>query len=501
MGTMENKLLKLKKISKNIKLLYVEDDDSIREIMYTFLSKFFDSIDLAKDGQEGLDLYYSNKYDIIITDILMPKLNGLEMSSIIKRENENQNIIIVSAYAHTNDFIESIKLGIDGYILKPIDFEQLNTMLFKVVDKLNTFRENIEYQNNLEKLVEIKIKDIKSLEESKINNYKETISALVQMIEKRDRYTGGHSLRVAKYSKIIAQELGLDDSICENIFQAGILHDIGKIAIPDNVLLKPSMLNEIEFIIIKEHVKIGVDMLDNIPLFSNLKDYIQHHHERYDGSGYPNGIKGDAIPIESQILAVSDVFDAMTTNRIYKARKTIPEALLEIKALSNIHFREDVVKSAIKALKEITIDTNITQLPSTNIEKERFSYFYKDQITRAFNSSYLDLLLIKNSYDIEYKYITIICVHNLNSLNEKEGWKKGDKYLEDVFTKLEKIYHPLNIFRVFGDDFAILSADKLDINQEVLSEFICKDDISFELKLFDIKEKKIFSFHDLELLR
>jgi len=498
---MNNKLQELQELSKDIRLLYVEDEDALREIMITYLSKFFTSIDSAKDGEEGLELYNKNQYDLIITDILMPKLNGIEMSTAIKNINKNQNIVIISAYSDTKDFIESIKLGIDGYVLKPIDFEQLNSMLFKIVEKIHKYKENIEYQKDLEELVYKKTQDIQQLEEAKVQNYKETIYALVLMIEKRDTYTGGHSLRVAQYSKLIAQELNLDSTTCENIYQAGILHDIGKVAIPDNVLLKPSRLDDLEYTIIKEHVQIGVDMLNKIPLFKEITDYIKFHHERFDGTGYPAGLKGDEILLESQILAVSDVFDAMTTNRIYKARKTTQEALEEINSLKGIHFRKDVVESALIALKNIEVNLNITQLPITNIEKERFSYFYKDQTTQSYNSSYLDLLLIRNSYELKYNYIYIISIHNLNSLNEKYGWKEGDKYLENVFLNLEKIYQNLNIFRVFSDDFAILCEERIDIDKELLAKSICIEDISWNIETINIKEKKIFSFHDLELLR
>ena len=498
---MINQLRELQELSKGIKLLYVEDEDALREIMITYLSKFFTSIDSAEDGQEGLDLYRKNQYDLIITDILMPKLSGIEMATEIKNINNNQNIVIISAYSDTKDFISSIKLGIDGYILKPIDFTQLNSILFKIVEKIHKYKENIEYQKNLEQLVQKKTQDIIELEESKVENYIETIYALVQMIEKRDTYTGGHSLRVAKYSKLIAEKLNLSKKTCDNIYQAGILHDIGKVAIPDNVLLKPSKLDELEYTIIKEHVQIGVDMLKKIPLFKEITDYIQSHHERLDGSGYPNALKGDEILLESQILAVSDVFDAMTTNRIYKARKTPTEALEEISSLKNIHFREDVVKVAVEALNNISIDLNITQLPHTNIEKERFSYFYKDQITQSYNSSYLDLLLIRNSYEIKCKYLYLICIHNLNSLNEKRGWKEGDKYLKNVYLNLEKIFPHLDIFRVFSDDFAILSDTTLEIDDNIFEKFISVDEISFDVEKYDITEKNIFSFHDLELIR
>ncbi len=498
---MINKLKHLQNLCKDIRLLYVEDEDSVREIMVTYLKKFFSSIDTAIDGREGLELYHRNQYDLIITDISMPRLNGIQMATAIKEVNQKQNIIIVSAYSDTKDFIDSIKLGIDGYVLKPVDFMQLNTILLNIVEKVHTYKENLEYQENLEKLIDKKTQDIQKLEESKINNYKETIYALIQMIDKRDTYTGGHSLRVAQYAKLIAEELHFESEVCENIYQAGMLHDIGKVAIPDNVLLKPSTLDNSEYSIIQEHVQMGVDMLRKIPLFHDITNYIKFHHERLDGSGYPYGLQGTEILIESQILAVSDTFDAMTTNRIYRGRKTREEALQEIYSLKDIHFRSDVVDAALIALKETIIDNNITQLPITNIEKKRFSYFYKDQVTQAYNSRYLDLVLIKNSYELNYKYLYIISIHNFNNFNDTYGWKKGDEYLKDVYNNLEKIYTELDIFRLFADDFAIFSNTILEIDLKKLEKFICIGDIILNIEKIEIIEKEIFSFHHLELLQ
>lgn len=494
-------LLALKKIAKKFSVLYVEDEIALRRGIEKYLQKFFMHVDTAKDGKEGLELYNKKNYDLVITDIKMPKLNGLDLSSHIKKINENQNILIVSAYSDISSFTRSIKIGIDGYILKPIDYNQLNSTLYKIVYKIKQFRENEEYKSNLEKLVKEKTKQTKKLQNEKVKNYqKKTLFALVKMIEGRDSYTGNHSQRVAQYSQMIAKKLGLDDKICEDIYQAGILHDIGKVIIPDTILLKPSSLNKIEYDLIKKHVSIGVEILRKIPMFKVLASYINSHHERYDGSGYPSGLKGDEILLESQIMAISDVFDAMTTSRIYKLRMSTDKAIKEIQNLRNIHFRSDVVDAAIEVFSKVSIDKNINQMPLNKLEQERFSYFYKDQVTQIYNANYLDLILIKNSYDIKYRYIHMISVHNLNSFNIKYGWLEGNKYLKNVAQNLQKMFDEILLFRIYGDDFLILSAKELKLDKYALKAFIKKAKITFETTKYDIVKHKIFSLHDFKKL-
>ncbi len=495
-----NNLLSLKELAQEFSVLYVEDEAPLRKNVKKYLKKIFLSVDTAKDGQEGLELYKKKKFDLVMTDINMPKSDGLEMASKIKEINENQNILIVSAYSDVLNFTTSIKLGIDGYILKPIDYKQLNSVLFKILVKIKQANENEEYKENLEKLVEEKTKQTKQLQDEKVKNYEKTLFALAKMIEDRDQYTGGHSQRVAKYSKMMAKEFGFDDEACENIYRSGMLHDIGKIIIPDSILLKPGALSYVEYTIIKEHVSIGVDILKKVPMFVNLALIIDAHHERYDGSGYPNGLKGDEILLESQIMATCDAFDAMTTSRIYKARKSVEDAIKEIQSLKDIHFSGAVVEVASKVLSKVVIDEDINQLPVSQIEKERFSYFYRDQITQTYNLNYLDLILIKNSYKIKYKYIYLIAIHNLNSFNIKYGWKEGDKYLKNVSDNLQSLYKNVLFFRIYGDDFLILSETKIDIDKNKLKDFIIKGDIVFDVKKYNIVKNNISSLHDFEVL-
>ena len=207
---MKNSILSLKNSAENLTILYVEDEQDILHSMTNYLEKFFHTVYTAANGKIGLELYEKYRPDIVITDINMPVLDGFQMAQAIRNINEDQNILVISAYSDTENFTRFIQLGIDGYILKPIDFEQLNTALYKVAYKITQYKENIQYKQNLEHMVEEKNIEVQNLEEQKIENYKKTLFALIKMLEDRDTYTGGHSLRVASYARLIGKEMGFD---------------------------------------------------------------------------------------------------------------------------------------------------------------------------------------------------------------------------------------------------------------------------------------------------
>jgi len=338
----------LKSMAKGFRVLYVEDENDLRESVAIYLSKIFSYVDTAVDGQKGLHQYYEQDYDIVITDIHMPHMNGLEMLRGIKTFNEAQEVIIVSAYSDIQYFIDAIRMGVNGYIIKPVDYAQMNETLFKSVNKLVAFKENENYKVHLSELVELRTRALLELEAEKAYNYEQTLFAFIEMIEDRDTYTAGHSQRVAHYSKLIAQAMNFNDKECEQVYRAGILHDIGKIATPDTVLLKPGKLSRLEYKLIQEHVSVSHELLCKIPMFSDMAEIIFCHHERYDGKGYPNGLKGDDVPPLAQIMIVADAFDAMTTNRIYKGRKDVETAVAELLSLSGKQFHPNVVCVAEK---------------------------------------------------------------------------------------------------------------------------------------------------------
>ncbi|WP_373073414.1 HD domain-containing phosphohydrolase [Sulfurimonas sp.] len=363
-------------------------------------------------------------------------------------------------------------------------------LISKTEDKLRTSLDELKVSNNDKELLNKRLLD----------NYEKTLHALVNMIEERDTYTGGHSQRVASYAVMIAKQMGYSESELEIIHQAGVLHDIGKINIPDSILLKPGKLDAEEYHLIQTHAQNGYDFLKQIPMYYELADIILYHHEHYDGNGYPTHRSEEDIPVESYILSVADAFDAMTTSRIYKPRKSVSEALIEIKECSGTQFHPDIAEVAQKALKDVYIDGSISQIPQSTIEMERFSYFYKDQLSGVYNDHYLEFILNKNCYTNEYRFVSAFLLHNFSQYNDKHGWQMGNVFLGNFSKYLKEFFEDSIVFRVHGDDFIVLHKKyhkDIQISYKNFSE-LKESKIEITLKSLDLKEKEICTFLSLE---
>ncbi len=338
--------------------------------------------------------------------------------------------------------------------------------------------------------------------DKKIKNYEQNIFSMVSIIEKRDRYTAGHTQRVANYSVLIAKKMGYAKKDLDELYRACMLHDIGKISTPDAILLKPGELSKIEREIIQEHVVSSYEILKQIDIYKEIAEIIRYHHERYDGKGYPYKLKGKDIPLSSQVMTVADAFDAMTTNRIYKARKSVDSALKELEELSGKQFNPMIVKKAVVALKDVKIDLSANQEPQTDIEKERFAYFYKDSITDLYNREYLEYVLAYN----DINGYNLRCIHNISlksfsKYNKKHGWEKGNELLRELAVELKNItYNNEYIFRIFGDNFTLLSKEHFEFENylDKIDEILKSKGIGYTHKHYDMKVDQIKSIGDLE---
>ena len=326
---MVNDLKELSKFSKTLQILYVEDNQEAREQTIKMLKNFFEDIIVGVDGQDGLDKFNQNKttIDIVFTDINMPNMNGIDMLKNIRSINSNIPCIVLSAHNETNFFLDTISLGVDGYILKPIDMKQFITILSKTVDQIKLKIENIKYKNDLETInndleeqVCQRIGEIYALNKEIEDTQKEVVFTMGAIGESRSKETGHHVKRVAEYSKVLALKYGLSDSESELLKQASPMHDIGKIAIPDSILNKPGRFDDEERKIMDTHSDLGYEMLNSSqrPLLKLAAIVAHQHHEKWDGSGYPRGLKGEDIDISGRITAIADVFDALGSDRVYK---------------------------------------------------------------------------------------------------------------------------------------------------------------------------------------
>jgi putative nucleotidyltransferase with HDIG domain len=491
-----NNIKELREMAQNFKVLYVEDEPMIKKSMHHYLEKLFLEVRSESNGQDALIDYKKDKFDLVITDLSMPVMDGLEMIKKIREISSSQNILVTSAHNEPDYMIRAIQEGIDGYVLKPFDYEQLNKELYKAVEKLVKYKENTEYKTTLETLVQEKTKLLNSLLMEQRTNYEKTIYSMVEMIENRDTYTAGHSKRVADYCQKIALQMGYSKDDVTKIYQAGILHDIGKIATPDAILLNPKKLNDLEYKLIQEHVVTGAKIIKSIPMFKPLVEIIFSHHERYDGKGYPRGLKGDEIVPLARIMIVADAFDAMTTNRIYKGRKTLQEAFDELEELKGVQFHPAEVDAALIALKDSVIAYGINQLPVSKLEEERFAYFNKDTLTDLYNKSYLDLMLQKNSFE----YIEVFYLNDFSLYNKKYSWNAGDEFLKQFAKKIKEHYEGCLVFRVFGDDFVVLCKENFVYkeHEKFLEKLTKTDEVEIEYRHIKAEDANIKTAEDIE---
>lgn len=325
-------------------------------------------------------------------------------------------------------------------------------------------------KEKLDKLVAEKTKEIEEVQKDSLERYRSTILALINLTEERDTYTAGHTRRVAEYAKMLAESMGYTEDEVTKLYEASILHDIGKIVTPDSVLLKPGKLSPKEYDIIKEHVIVGESILYNINFDKDIVDIVKYHHERYDGSGYPYGLIGEEVPMMARILAVADTFDAMTTNRIYKPRKNIDISLDELQSLSGTQYDPLVVEHALKVFPNVHIDMTVTQLPTSVIEQERLSHYFKDPLTNVFNMRYLQLMMQFGVEGRFYVCANVIAIHKFSQLNNEQGWEVGNEVLVQLAELLERVFDSSIIFRIYGDDFVVLSEKHVDINIKQLQK-------------------------------
>jgi putative nucleotidyltransferase with HDIG domain len=489
--------------------LILIDKQSDSVVIKTGIKDLIDSNNIKNilDNSSVQELIHNKeKYILIKENFVYKNLNLLLMTAIaitdinsalddIKKNNIISSvatliILMLISIILINRLINSINTIINEMIEESQKYEKSNIQISQKDDEISNlkkvfhiFKGTIEHKTNeineLNSSLETKVKE--QTAELK-NNYTDSILALVDAIEQRDSYTAGHSKRVAIYSKMIAEVMGFNKKECEDIYTAGILHDIGKISTPDKVLLKPSRLSKIEYDIIKEHASVGAEILSNVTMYKDIVELMKYHHEKYDGTGYPNGLKGDEIPLISHIMIVADAFDAMTTNRIYKPRKSVSEAIKELKEFSGTQFHPKVVEYAVDILKDVKVDTSIHQKPKTRIEKERFAYFYKDNLTGLYNEYYLDTIISNRFDDLKFQYRLDINLRGFSKLNHEQGWKKGDDVLKEYASfLLTKFSENDAVFRIQGDDFVILSNIANKITQDELEIPLLQYQVNIEI--------------------
>ena len=329
--SIDNVILAQSRFRKHTILAVDDEINNLQLLNRTLRSKF--KILTASNGAEGLEVLKNNSDEVsmIISDHKMPVMSGTEFLEKANQLYPTKIKILLTGFMDIDILTDAVnKCNLFQYIMKPFDPEEL----------LNVVDNGIQKYDLMSSKSAI-LKDLKEL-------FYKTIKSISSALDAKDAYTHGHSLRVTLYSLILAKKLNLDDEMLEEIETAGLLHDIGKIGIPQNILCKPGKLTDDEFAIMRSHPKRSEDLVSNIKKLKSISNWLKCHHERWDGRGYPNGLKGEEIPLSARIIALADTYDAMTSTRSYRLALSHEEAIAEIKKCSGSQFDPELAELFIK---------------------------------------------------------------------------------------------------------------------------------------------------------
>ena len=320
--------------SNGYKIIVVDDEQGIVDSLSIFLKRSGYDFTGLTNPLEAIERVRNEHFDMMILDFMMDPIHGDEVVEEIRKFNKDLYILLLTGHKDLAPPLETIKrLEIQGYCEKSDKFDQLLLLIesgIKSIEQMNTIK-------TINKQLHDKNEELERA-------YLDTIGILRQTVEAKDPYTRGHSDRVSEYSVLIGKKLGLDEKTLHILKIGGLFHDIGKIGIPDSILLKESKLSDEEYSQIKNHPMIGVHMLGDAAIFTDILPIVKHHHERYDGTGYPGQLVGDDIPYVARIAAVADTFDAMTSKRSYRDSLPIDVVRAEIERCSGTQFDPNIAK-------------------------------------------------------------------------------------------------------------------------------------------------------------
>lgn len=329
-------------MSDLVRILFVDDEERIRETFSLMLEDSNYYIKTVSDPDDALTLVSESRFDIVFIDQFLGKRRGLDLMNQMSEINSELYYVIITANGSTDLAVESLKRGASDFITKPFFVTDIIKSIEYVDKKRELNKQRKEMLSTLEMKINEKTEELKGV-------YFSVLSTLAQAMEKKDIGTYGHSRRVSQQSRMIAVALGLSEEERENLNTASLLHDIGKIGISDFILGKQGSLNEDEMRIVRSHPQKGVEILKPLKQFESILPAILHHHENYDGLGYPDGLIGENIPFLARIIAVADTYDAILSKRAYRSASKHEKAIKELIVYKGKQFDPEVVNAFVKA--------------------------------------------------------------------------------------------------------------------------------------------------------
>ena len=324
------------------RVLAVDDEPAASKLLTLILRAPAFRCSVAGNGEEALAALQRESFDAVISDLQMPGISGMELLADVRRRFPNVAFLVTTGVDDVDVGVQAMRSGADDYLVKPLLENVVIASLERALHKRQLEEQVENYRSHLEEMVAERTVQLQAALQKIECSYEDTLQALGAAIDLRDSETAGHSQRVCRYSLEMARALGLPDAQLRTIARGAYLHDIGKLGIPDGILLKPGPLTTDERKLMQQHAQIGFDLVKGIPFLADTAEIILTHHERYDGHGYPRGLKGAEIPMGGRIFAVADTLDAITSDRPYRRASLFEFGRETIRGLSGLQFDPQV---------------------------------------------------------------------------------------------------------------------------------------------------------------
>lgn len=330
------------------RVLVVDDEPSALKLLCLILKASSFHCTPANNGEEALVALQREHFDAVISDLCMPGIGGMEVLAEARQRDRHVAFVVTTGVDDVEVGVQAMRSGADDYLVKPLIETVVLASLERALHRRELEQQVESYQQHLERMVAERTVQLQSAFQQVERSYEDTLQALGAAIDLRDSETAGHSQRVCRYSLEIASAMAWPDKDLESLARGAYLHDIGKLGIPDGILLKPGPLTPDERSLMQQHVQIGFDIVKDIPFLAEAAEIILNHHERFDGRGYPRGLAGQQIPLGARIFAVADTIDAITSERPYQRAASFESACDTTRRLSGSHFDPHVVEMFLR---------------------------------------------------------------------------------------------------------------------------------------------------------